>query len=155
MTNATDAEVTGFAGRPASLADITGETYHGSLSQGVAEDYIVVRIPLANDLRDYRVRQTDTGYEHNWQNLELIDVDAIYRYGGTFVHVVDGSTILAQYSDEQVHTSYRGDIGIDRPTAKRLSTGLVLTQPCHRCRTSWRSATRIPGSASPIPIRMT
>ena len=121
--DATDAEVTGFAGRPASLGDITGETYSGSLAQGVAEDYIVVRIPLANDLRDYRVNQTDTGYEHNWQNLELIDVDATYRYGGTFVHIVGGSTIRAQYSGEQVHTSYRGDIGIDRPTAEEIVDG--------------------------------
>ena len=108
--DAADAEVTGFAGRPASLADITGETYHGSLTQGAAEDYIVVRIPLANDLRDYRVDQTATGYHHDWQHLELIDVDATYRYGGTFVHVVGGSTIRAQYSAEQVHTEYRGDI---------------------------------------------
>ena len=108
--NATDAEVTGFAGRPASLADIVGETYSISLTQGVAEDYIVVRIPLANDLRDYRINQTDTGYEHNWQHLELIDIDATYRYGGTFVHIIGGSTIRAQYSDEMVHTEYRGTI---------------------------------------------
>ena len=108
--NATDAEVTGFAGRPASLADITGESYSVSLTQGVAEDYIVVRIPLSNDLRDYRVNQTDTGYEHNWQHLELIDVDATYRYGGTFVHIIGGSTIRAQYSGEMIHTEYRGTI---------------------------------------------
>ena len=122
-TDAADAEVTGFAGRPASLADITGETYHGSLTQGAAEDYIVVRIPLANDLRDYRVNQTGTSYEHNWQNLELIDTDATFRYGGTFTHVVGGSTIRAQYSAEQVHTSYRGDIGLDRPTAQEIADG--------------------------------
>ena len=86
--NATDAEVTGFAGRPATLADIVGETYHTSLTQGVAEDYIVIRIPLANDLRDYRINQTDAGFEHDWQHLELIDIDTNYRYGGTFVHIV-------------------------------------------------------------------
>ena len=107
--NATDAQVTGFAGRPATLADIIGETYHNSLTQGVAEDYIVVRIPLANDLRDYRVNQIDAGYAHNWQHLELIDEDSTYQYGGTTVHIVGGSTIRAQFSSEQVHTEYRGD----------------------------------------------
>ena len=107
---ATDAQVTGFAGRPATLADITGETYHDSLTQGVAEDYIVVRIPLANDLRDYRVHQTAAGYEHNWQHLEDLDEDVTYKYGGTRIHILGGSTISAQFSATEVHTEYRGDV---------------------------------------------
>ena len=127
--NATDAEVTGFAGRPASLGDITGETYHISLTQGVAEDYIVIRIPLANDLRDYRINQTDTGYEHNWQHLELIDIDATYRYGGTFVRIIGGSTIRAQYSDTIVHTEYRGDVDSKADTdLQNIDDNLTATE---------------------------
>ena len=130
--NATDAQITAFSGRPASNDEPAGETYHDTLSQGAAEDYIAIRIPLANDLRDYRINQTNAGYEHNWQHLELLHTDATYRYGGTHVSVEHGSTLRPQYSAEQVHTEYRGETSpgwddVDnrpnRPSAAELLAG--------------------------------